>query len=105
MYLFEEQNISLLVPLRGSQPCCDEGVCITQWSYEPHATGQGHPRWIYHSEEFWQEFRRISRGYKKAFFYEQCKEIDRKNRMQKIRDLLKKIGDVKGEFHARRWAQ
>ena len=31
----------------------------------------------------------------------QCKEVEGKNRMGKTRDLFKKIGDVKGKFHAK----
>ena len=38
---------------------------------------------------------------KKAFFNEQCKEAEGNNRMGKTRDLFKKIGDVKGQFHAK----
>ena len=37
---------------------------------------------------------------KKAFLNEQCKEIEEHNRMGKTRDLLKKIGEIKGTFHA-----
>ena len=37
------------------------------------------------------EFQRIARRYKKAFFIDQCKEIEENNRMGKTRDLLKKI--------------
>ena len=47
------------------------------------------------------EFQRIARRCKKAFFSDQCKEIKEKNRMGKIRDLLKKIRDTKGTFHAK----
>ena len=43
-----------------------------------------------------REFQKIARRDKKAFFYEQCKEIEEINRMGKTRDLLKKIGDIKG---------
>ena len=46
------------------------------------------------------EFQRISRRDKKAFLNEQCKETG-KNRMGRTRDLFKKIGDIKGLFHAR----
>ena len=42
------------------------------------------------------EFQRIARGDKKAFFSDQCKEIEEKNRMGKTRDLVKKIRDTKG---------
>ena len=47
------------------------------------------------------EFKRIARRDKKAFFSDQCKEIEEKNRMGKTRDLFKKIRDTKGIFHAR----
>ena len=47
------------------------------------------------------EFQRIARRDKKAFLSNQCKEIEENNRMGKIRDLLKKVGDTKGTFHAR----
>ena len=42
------------------------------------------------------EFQRIPRRDKKAFFSDQCKEIEEKNRMGKTRDLFKKIRDTKG---------
>ena len=47
------------------------------------------------------EFQRIARRDKKAFLSAQCKEIEGKNRMGKIRDLFKKIRDTKGTFHAK----
>ena len=47
------------------------------------------------------EFQRIARRDKKAFFSDQCKEIEEKNRMGKTRDLFKKIRDTKGTLHAR----
>ena len=47
------------------------------------------------------EFQRIARRDKKAFFSNQCKEIEEKNRMGKTRDLFKKIRDTKGTFHAK----
>ena len=47
------------------------------------------------------EFQRITRREKKAFLNGQCKEIEEKNRMGKIRDLFKKITDTKGTFHAK----
>ena len=50
------------------------------------------------------EFQGIARRDKKAFLTDQCKEIEEKNRMGKTRDLLEKIRDTKGTFHAR-WAQ
>ena len=47
------------------------------------------------------EFQRRARRDKKAFFSDQCKEIEEKNRMGKTRDLFKKIRDIKGIFHAK----
>ena len=47
------------------------------------------------------EFQRIARRDKKAFFSDQCKEIEEKNRMEKTRDLCKKIRGIKGTFHAK----
>ena len=47
------------------------------------------------------EFQRIPRRNKKAFLSNQCKEIQKNNRMGKTRDLFKKIRDTKGTFHAK----
>ena len=47
------------------------------------------------------EFQRIARRDKKAFFSDQCKEIEENSRMAKTRDPLKKIRDTKGTFHAK----
>ena len=47
------------------------------------------------------EFQRITRGDKKAFLSDQCKEIEENNRLEKTRDLFKKIRDTKGTFHAK----
>ena len=47
------------------------------------------------------EFQRIARRDKKAFFSDHCKEIKENNRMGKTRDLVKKIRDTKGIFHAK----
>ena len=47
------------------------------------------------------EFQRKARRDKKAFFSDQCKEIEENNRVGKTRDLFKKIRDTKGTFHAK----
>ena len=47
------------------------------------------------------EFHRIARTDKKAFLSGQCKEIEENNRMEKTRELFKKIRDTKGTFHAK----
>ena len=49
---------------------------------------------------FNKEFQRIARRDKKAFLSDQCKEIEENNKMGKNRDLIKKIRDIKGTFHA-----
>ena len=40
------------------------------------------------------EFQRIARRGKKAFFSNQCKEIEEKNKVGKTRDLFKKMRDT-----------
>ena len=47
------------------------------------------------------EFQRIARRDKKAFLTGQRKETEENNRMEKTRDLFKKIRDTKGTFHAK----
>ena len=47
------------------------------------------------------EFQRIARRDKRGFLSDQCKEIEVNNRMEKTRDLFKKIRDTKGTFHAK----
>ena len=50
------------------------------------------------------EFQRIARSDKKAFFSDQCKEIEENNRTGKTRDLFKQIRATEGTF-MQRWAQ
>ena len=50
------------------------------------------------------EFQRVARRDKKAFFSNQCKEIEENNRMGKTRGLFEKTRDTKGTFHAK-WAR
>ena len=47
------------------------------------------------------EFQSIAQKDKKAFLSDQCKETEENNRMGKTRDLLKKMSDTKGTFHAK----
>ena len=44
------------------------------------------------------EFQRIARSDKKAFFSDQCKEIEENNRMGKTRDLFKKLEKPRKHF-------
>ena len=47
------------------------------------------------------EFQRTVRKDKKAFLSDQCKETEENNRVEKIRDLPRKLRDIKGRFHAK----
>ena len=61
------------------------------------AKGKGEKERYTHLNE---EFQRTARR-DKAFFSDQCKEIEENKRMGKTRDLFKKIRDTKGTFHAK----
>ena len=50
------------------------------------------------------EFQRIARRDKIAFLSDQCEETEENNRMEKTRDLFKKIRDTREHF-MQRWAQ
>ena len=47
------------------------------------------------------EFQRIARRDKKAFLSDQCKEIDKNNRLGKTTHFFKKIRNTRGIFHAK----
>ena len=48
-----------------------------------------------------EESQRIARGDKKVFLSGQCKEIEKNNKMEKTRDLFKKIRNTKGILHVK----
>ena len=50
------------------------------------------------------EFQRIARRDKKAFFSDQCKKIEEKNRMGNTRDLSRKL-EIPREHFMQRWAR
>ena len=50
------------------------------------------------------EFQRIAKRDKKTFLNDQCKEIEENNRMEKTRDLIKKL-EIPREHFIQRWAQ
>ena len=74
----------------------DEALQIAEERRETKSEGERERYTHLHAE-----FQRTTRRDKKDFFKEQCKEIQENNRMGKSRDLLKKIGDIKGISHAR----
>ena len=47
------------------------------------------------------EFQRKAKRDRKAFFSDQCKEIEENNKMGKTSNLFKKIRDIKGTFHVK----
>ena len=69
-----------------------------QITVKREAKGKGEKERYTHSNA---EFQRITRRDNKAFLSDQCKEIEENNRMGNTRDLLKKIRDPKGTFHAK----
>ena len=71
----------------------EEGLQIAEKRRE--AKGKGEKERYLHLNA---EFQRIPRRDKKAFFSDQCKEIEENNRMGKTRDLFKKIRETKGTF-------
>ena len=75
-------------------------------AYNKHPKGQeGKYRFCCFLKERYKhlnaEFQKTARRDKKAFFSNECKEIEENNRMGKTRDLFKKITDTKGTFHAK----
>ena len=51
------------------------------------------------------EFQRITRGDKKAFLSNQCKEIEKNNRMGKTRDISSRKLEIPREHFMQRWAR
>ena len=74
----------------------EEALKITEKSREARGKGEKE-RYTHLNAEFQTKARRDN----KDFFSDQCKEIDEKNRMEKTRDLFKKISDTKGTFYAK----
>ena len=50
------------------------------------------------------EFQRIARRDKKAFFSDQCKEIEENNRLERLEISSRKL-EIPGEHFMQRWAQ
>ena len=74
----------------------DEALQITEKRRE--VKGKGEKERYTHLNA---EFQRIARRDKKAFLSDQCKDIEKNNRMGKTRDLFKKIRNAKGKFHVK----
>ena len=74
----------------------EEALQIAEKGREAKGKGEKE-RYTHLNAVFQTEVRR----YKKAFLSDQCKEMEENSRMGKTRDLLKKIRDTKGAFHAK----
>ena len=81
------------------KPLCGEGLQISVKRREAKSKGEKD-----RYKHLNAEFQRIARRDKKAFFSDQCKEIEENNRMGKTRDLFKKIRDTR-EYFMQRWAR
>ena len=81
---------------RKAKWLCEEALQIAEKRRE--AKGKGEEEIHTHLNA---EFQRIAKIAKKAFLSDQCKEIEGKNGMGKTRDLVKKVRDTKGTFHAK----
>ena len=82
---------------------CKKAKCLSEEALQiaearREAKGKGEEERYTHLNA---EFQRLARRDKKAFLSDQCREIEENNRMGKTRDLLKKIRDTKGTFHAK----
>ena len=77
----------------------EEGLQIAEKRREVKGKGENE-RYIHLNAEF----QRIARRDKKAFFHNQCKELEENNRMGKTRDLFKKI-EIPREHFMQKWAQ
>ena len=76
----------------------EEALQITEKRSDAKGKGKGENERYTHLNT---EFQRIARRDKKAFLSDQCKEIQENNRMEKTRDLFKKIRDTNGTFPAK----
>ena len=75
----------------------EEALQITEKRRDAKGKGKGENERYTHLNT---EFQRTARRDKKAFLSDQCKEIQENNRMEKTRNLFKKIRYTKGTFHA-----
>ena len=87
------KTISMEKKCKETKWLCEEGLQIAVKRRETKSKGEKE-----RYKHLNAEFQRIARRDKKAFFSDQCKEIEENNKMRKTRDLFKKIRDTKGTF-------
>ena len=81
---------------KKAKQLCKEALQIADKRREAKGKGEKE-RYTYLNADF----QRTAKKDKKAFFSDQCKEIEENNKMGKIRDHFKKIRGTKGTFHAK----
>ena len=95
-----QQTVIKIIPKRKkckkAKWLSDEALQIAEKRRE--AKGKGEKERYTHLNA---EFQRLARRDKKDFLSDQRKEIEENNRKGKTRDLVKKIRDTKGTFHAK----
>ena len=92
----DDQNIPKKNKCKKAKWLSEEALQIAEKRREVKGKGEKE-RYTYLNAEFQRKARRD----KKAFLSDQCKEIEKNNRMGKARELFKKIRDTKGTFHAK----
>ena len=93
---FVQFSCVFLPPLLNIFSFCEETIQIAVKRREVKGKGE-REKYIHLNAEF----QIIARRDKKAFFSDECKEIEENNRMGMTRDLFKKIRDTKGILHAK----
>ena len=94
MTLYRKQGSRPFPRKRNAKRLSEKGLQIAEKRRE--AKGKGEKERYTHLNV---ELQRIARRDKKAFFSDQCKEIEENDRMRKTRDLFRKIRYIKGTFH------
>ena len=92
------QEAGIKIIRYGKKNSKRQNGCLKRAEKRREAKGKGEKERYTHLNA---EFQRIARRDKKDFLRDQCKEIEENNRMGETRDLLQKIRDTKGTFHAK----
>ena len=90
-----QEAVIKTIPKKKAKRLSEEALQVAEKRKE--AKGKGEEERYTHLNA---EFQRRAGRENKAFFSDQCREIEKDNRMGKTRDLFKKIRDTKGTLHA-----
>ena len=91
-----QEAVIKTIPKKKAKRLSEEALQVAEKRKE--AKGKGEEERYTHLNA---EFQRRAGRENKAFFSDQCREIEEDNRMGKTRDLFKKIRDTKGTFHTK----